>query len=62
MIEDIFKIGVYYCDLNIDTNSYVDYCYDIQKKDKGRTISNEGGYQSFDKSTDNKLIKNLIHS
>jgi uncharacterized protein (TIGR02466 family) len=53
MIEDIFKIGVYYCDLNIDTNSYVDYCYDIQKKDKGRTISNEGGYQSFD--------KNLIH-
>ena len=35
MIEDIFKIGIYYYDLDIDTKSYVDFCYDIQKKDKG---------------------------
>ena len=61
MIEDIFKIGVYYCDLDIDTKSYVDFCYDIQKKDKGRTISNEGGYQSFDLDPYNKLMQNLIH-
>ena len=61
MIEDIFKIGVYYCDLNIDTKSYVNYGYDTQKKDNGRTFSNEGGYQSLDLNTDNKLIQNLIH-
>ena len=61
MIEDIFKIGVYYCDLDIDTESYVNYCYYTHKNEKGRTISNEGGYQSFDKNTDNKLIQNLIH-
>ena len=61
MIEDIFKIGVYYYDLDIDTKSYVKYCYDIQKKDKGRTISNKGGYQSLDLNTNDKLIQNLIH-
>ena len=61
MIEDIFKIGVYYYDLDIDTKSYVKYCYDMQKKDKGRTVSNQGGYQSKDLNTNNRLMQNLIH-
>ena len=61
MIEDIFKIGVYYYDLDIDTKSYVKYCLDIQKKDKGRTISNQGGYQSKDLNKNNRLMQNLIH-
>ena len=46
MIIDFFKIGVYEVDLNLDVKAISEYCTSYSKKNKGRDISNIGGYHS----------------
>jgi uncharacterized protein (TIGR02466 family) len=38
--------------LDIDINSIERYCYDLMKRDAGRKVSNDGGYQSNDLNFD----------
>ena len=61
MISNIFQIPVYQNELEIDNQSLSKYCIQLSHKDKGRTISNMGGWQSNDfKENDNSmLIKSL---
>jgi uncharacterized protein (TIGR02466 family) len=46
MIYDLFSVPFYSCRLNLDNSIIEKYCYEVKKKDKGRVISNEGGWQS----------------
>ena len=46
MIFNLFSIPIYNCQLNFDNKKIEKYCYDLKEKDKGRVISNEGGWQS----------------
>ena len=46
MILDIFKIPVYTVQLSLNNEVLIKFCYDTQKNDTGRMVSNRGGYQS----------------
>tara|TARA_Y100000004_G_C8918336_1_gene414185 strand:+ start:819 stop:1445 length:627 start_codon:yes stop_codon:yes gene_type:complete len=47
MLEEIFKVGLYSVDLNINTNQIKDYLIEYSKQNEGRNYSNaSGGYQS----------------
>ena len=46
MIEDIFPTPFYQVDLNCKILEMQKYCLDMMSNDKGRTISNIGGWQS----------------
>ena len=49
MIKDLFKIGIYSVDLNLDVKAIKDYCLDYRKNDTAQdnsSHSNRGGYQS----------------
>ena len=52
-ITDIFKIPVLAVQTTIDTNSLLEYSYDLKSKDDGREFSNVSSWQS------NDLNKNL---
>ena len=46
-IQDIFKVPIYQTHLkDIDNKALAKQCIDFSKKDKGRVVSNVGGYQS----------------
>ena len=40
MIKDLFKIGIYSVDLNLDVKAIKDYCLDYRKKDTTQDKSN----------------------
>jgi len=46
MLFTLFSIPIYNYQLNFDNKKIEKYCYDLKEKDKGRVISNEGGWQS----------------
>ena len=50
MILDLFKIGIFSVDLNLDVKSISDYCQEYRKNDvtpnTPGTLSNSGGYHS----------------
>ena len=46
MIYNLFSVPIYNYQLNFDNKKIEKYCYDLKEKDKGRVISNEGGWQS----------------
>ena len=46
MIQDIFKVPIWTIPLKLDNKSMATYCNSLKRKDKGRKISNEGGWQS----------------
>ena len=48
MLQDIFKTSIWKTSLDLDLNSLNLEIKKIIEKDKGREISNEGGYQSND--------------
>ena len=64
MIHNIFQVPVYQNELKIDNQSLSEYCIQLSHKDKGRTISNIGGWQSncFKENNNSMLIKNLWNS
>lgn len=45
-IENVFVNVLAYDQLNVDNKVVEHFCYDLLKKDEGRKVSNEGGYQS----------------
>ena len=61
MISNTFQIPIYQYKFEIDNQSLSKYCMDLSKKDKGRILSNVGGWQSKDFNENDKsmLIKKL---
>ena len=53
LITDAFKVPIFDVQTTIDTQSLIDYAYELKNKSKGRVISNVSGWQS------NDLNKNL---
>jgi len=47
-IYDIFRIPIYVGDTDLNNKEMADYCLSIKNKDNGRSISNQGGWQSND--------------
>ena len=45
-INEIFKVPVYESELDLDVKELNSFCNALEKVDKGRIISNVGGYQS----------------
>lgn len=45
-ILDCFTVPIYQTKLDLNNKSIYNYCLSLQKKDKGRTLSNMGGWQS----------------
>lgn len=45
-VHDIFRVPVYEFQLDIDNYKLYNYCNEYKKSEKGRIISNLGGYQS----------------
>ena len=62
MISDLFKIPCYETILSLDTKAISSYCLSYYKKNKGRVISNEGGYQSNDLTFSEKELKPLYQA
>tara|TARA_A100001201_G_scaffold123981_2_gene107957 strand:+ start:1119 stop:1691 length:573 start_codon:yes stop_codon:yes gene_type:complete len=60
MINEIFKTPLYQTELKLDNKAMAIYCLQHSKKDKGRTISNSGGYQSNDIYDDIPVFRNLF--
>lgn len=47
MLTDLFKIGIWQVDLDLDNDSIANYCHTLQQQDSvGRIVSNQGGWQS----------------
>ena len=46
MIEEVFKVPIYKQKLKLDLKTIETFCTDLSLKDKGKTISNAGGWQS----------------
>ena len=53
LITDAFKVPIFDVQTTIDTQSLIDYAYELKNKSKGRVVSNVSGWQS------NDLNKNL---
>ena len=47
-------------DTNIDNKKFIKYCISIKNNDKGRTISNQGGYQSNSLDLSDTILEPLI--
>jgi len=60
MIQDIFKIGIYYFDLDLDVKDINDYCITYSKNNKGRSVSNLGGYQSEPLHGEHPVLNDLF--
>ena len=62
MIEEIFKIPVYKQKLKLDLKTIENFCIDLNSKDKGKSISNAGGWQSNNLNLNKKIpeLKELL--
>jgi len=60
MIQDLFKTPVYKTTLSLDKKTLTSYCLSMAKKDKGRIVSNEGGWQSNDLKDNHSILNDLI--
>ncbi len=57
---DIFKQSIFSFKLNLDLNVLNNYCLEYEKNNKGRVISNLGGFQSSDLDINILVINKLI--
>lgn len=64
MLQTIFELNIWNMDLSLDLDQLKKEVNTIIKSDKGRVISNQGGYQSHDveikKFTHLKFLKEII--
>ncbi len=60
IIQDIFKTPVYKTSLLLDNKSIKKHCLNYSKKNKGRIVSNLGGWQSDSLSGVHKPLNNLF--
>jgi uncharacterized protein (TIGR02466 family) len=61
----IYQYATFFCpilkaEINLDNKKIIKYVNSIQKKDKGRVITNQGGYQSFDLNLKDKELQLLL--
>jgi hypothetical protein len=59
-IVELFTIPIHQHFLEIDNSSLVLYSYNLKQKEKGRYISNEGGWQSNDLNLNSLELQPLI--
>ena len=62
MIQDLFKVPLYYTNLTLDNEVMAKYCLSMSKKDKGCIRSNEGGWQSNNLQGSHPILNNLFVS
>jgi len=62
MIQDLFKTPIYTTALSLDNTAISKYCISYSKKNKGRQLSNEGGWQSQDLTGKHSTLDPLLHS
>jgi len=58
----IFGVPVQQYDLNLDTSTLIQYFYQLKKNEKGRKLSNEGGWQSNDLNLEHNQLKPFLES
>lgn len=56
---NIFQSVVLHQNIKIDNNKLLKYVYKIKKQDKGRILSNEGGWQSLEIDENQKELEEL---
>ena len=66
-IINIFRQDIYAFPMALDTKDLIDYIYNLKQNDKGRKVSNLGGWQSNDLDLSDKKLESLciqiqIHS
>ena len=59
-VHDIFRVPVYEFQLDIDNHKLYNYCNEYKKSEKGRIISNLGGYQSNDLDLNEPALQPLL--
>lgn len=60
MNDFIFAAPISYTDLKLNTKKLTSFAYDLKTKDKGRVLSNNGGWQSNDVDLTNTTLKPLF--
>jgi len=60
IIQDLYTVQVYKEKLSLDNKKMADYCLSMAKKDKGRVLSNVGGWQSNDLQGNHKPLYDLF--
>ena len=60
MNDFIFAAPISYTDLKLSTKKLKSFAYDLKAKDKGRVLSNNGGWQSNDIDLTNTILKPLF--
>lgn len=60
IVTNLFSCPILRYSTNIDNEKLIKYFYLIKKKQKGRVISNVGGYQSEDLDLEDKNLQPLI--
>ena len=58
--QEIFSVPIYKIKLDLNVNKLESFCNKYQYENKGRVVSNRGGYQSKDLSLDNITLRPLI--
>tara|TARA_A100001011_G_scaffold303585_1_gene317677 strand:+ start:899 stop:1480 length:582 start_codon:yes stop_codon:yes gene_type:complete len=59
-VIDIFKTPLYFAELKLDNKKMASYCLSMSKKDKGRHLSNIGGWQSKNLKGAHKPLNQLF--
>jgi uncharacterized protein (TIGR02466 family) len=62
LIQEIFSVPIYKIKLDLDVNKLELFCNKYQHKNKGRVVSNRGGYQSKDLSLADVTLQPLIEA
>ena len=60
MIHNIFSIPLYNTKLSIDNKPILSYCTSLAKRNKGRVMTNVGGWQSNDLNGVHKPLNELL--
>ena len=61
-IQDIFKIPLYKTTLALKNKSLKSYCLSLPKSNKGRKLTNDGGWQSNDLSLKEPPLQDLYNA
>lgn len=59
-MQPIFNVPIYKIKLDLDVHKMESFCHKYQYENKGRVVSNRGGYQSKDLSLDDITLRPLI--
>jgi uncharacterized protein (TIGR02466 family) len=59
-IQELFKVPIYKTKLKLDNKKIIKYCLELSKKNKGRIISNIGGWQSNNLKSSDSILNNLF--